>query len=403
LAVDYLPGGLRSLREVGIVDTNDRGEYRLFWLTPGEYYIAVDNNRNARHEIMGGVPQSNPNVPEPMAEYPRFYYPDTPMVEKAEVVRLSDSGDAVGINIKLSHVPLASIRGQVLNIPAGLKPENIQIMLSALNRREGGYSFSYRADTNGRFEIKDVVPGAYSIRPFPQGAAFPAVRVDVAGKDIENVSVPAQPSFKIRGQVHVDGDSPDSTAAFSSAAILWFMGATGRGEKFNVRVNSDGSIVDSGSAFPGDFRVFLDGFPPQYYLKQVMVNSADVLEAGLHVGSEPLPPIEITLGTHRGVMSGVVNDVGNRPAAGVLVVLVPSEKLRDRADRYPRATTDLDGRFQIESAPPGNYTALAFEEASSGAWFNPAFLNRYLSRGDAVAIRENVDAALNLKAIPAEK
>jgi hypothetical protein len=134
-----------------------------------------------------------------------------------------------------------------------------------------------------------------------------------------------------------------------------------------------------------------------------MVNSADVLEAGLHVGSEPLPPIEITLGTHRGVMSGVVNDVGNRPAAGVLVVLVPSEKLRDRADRYPRATTDLDGRFQIESAPPGNYTALAFEEAASGAWFNPAFLNRYLSRGDAIAIRENVDTALNLKAIPAEK
>jgi len=403
LAVDYLAGGVRSLREVGIVDTNDRGEYRLFWLTPGEYYIAVDNNRNARHEIMGGIPQSNPNVPEPVAEYPRFYYPDTPMYEKAVPVRVTEAGDAVGINIKLSHVPLASIRGQIVNIPANVKPENIQIMLSALDRREGGYSFSYRADANGRFEIKDVVPGAYSIRPFPQGAAFPAVRVDIAGKDVENVSISAQPSFKLRGQVHVEGDLPGSTSPLGSAAILWFVGATGRGERFNLGINPDGTLADRGSAFPGDFRVFLDGFPPQYYLKQVMVNSVDVLETSLHVGTETTPPIEITLGTHHGVLSGVVNDLGKRPAAGVLVVLVPLEKLRDRADRYPRATTDLDGRFQIESAPPGNYTALAFEEAASGSWFNPAFLNRSLSRGDAIVIHENVDATLNLEVIPAEK
>jgi len=135
----------------------------------------------------------------------------------------------------------------------------------------------------------------------------------------------------------------------------------------------------------------------------VLVNDADVLESSLHVGTEPVPPIDITIATHRGVLSGVVNDVANRPSAGALVVLVPTEKLRDRADRYPRATTDLEGRFQIESAPPGSYTALAFEEAAPGVWFNPEFQNRYLSRGDSVTIREDVDSTLNMKAIPAEK
>jgi hypothetical protein len=38
----YDPDGRRTFQQVGLAQTNDRGEYRLFWVTPGRYYPSVE-------------------------------------------------------------------------------------------------------------------------------------------------------------------------------------------------------------------------------------------------------------------------------------------------------------------------------------------------------------------------
>src|SRR6266850_4978109 len=42
----YQPDGRKTLQQSGVTVTNDRGEYRLLWITPGRYYLsAASSNR----------------------------------------------------------------------------------------------------------------------------------------------------------------------------------------------------------------------------------------------------------------------------------------------------------------------------------------------------------------------
>jgi hypothetical protein len=113
--------------------------------------------------------------------------------------------------------------------------------------------------------------------------------------------------------------------------------------------------------------------------------------------------IEFVLAHHSGVVSGAVTNAQAQPVTGAMVVFVPEEKLRGRADRYRRVTTDSEGKFRAVSLPPGRYTAYAFDEVSFDAIYNPEFLLRYSGRGNEVVVLENQDRTANLRLIPAEQ
>src|SRR4029078_1138689 len=42
----YNANGQRSFLSAGSSRTDDRGEYRLFWITPGRYYVMVSSSAN---------------------------------------------------------------------------------------------------------------------------------------------------------------------------------------------------------------------------------------------------------------------------------------------------------------------------------------------------------------------
>lgn len=46
LRVAYDSTGKRTMRPVSAARTDDRGEYRLHWITPGQYYVAVTPGRS---------------------------------------------------------------------------------------------------------------------------------------------------------------------------------------------------------------------------------------------------------------------------------------------------------------------------------------------------------------------
>lgn len=145
------------------------------------------------------------------------------------------------------------------------------------------------------------------------------------------------------------------------------------------------------------------GLTADYYLKAALAGGKDVLESGIHIEGTASDTIEFVLGHHDGIVSGAVTNAQAQPVSGAMVVFVPGEKLRGRADRYRRVTTDSEGTFSAVSLPPGRYTAYAFDEISSHAIYNPEFLLRYAGRGNEVVVIENQDRASNLRLIPAEQ
>jgi len=394
LAVQYFHGGARRLRLVQTADVNDLGEFRLYWLSPGDYYVAVEyKDGGVRHEIFGGTPQSRPNLPLPEVEYPTYYYPGTPDLSAAQPIHLADSADVPGIRFRLQHAPLATLRGSVTNLPAvPIKAGSVQILLAPTALADGGFSFRYRPDDQGKFEIRGVAPGTYLIRAL--GSAV--VRIEVGSKDVENIAIPLASNLNVRGRVQMDG-APGPLPFDVSLVIPQFTGGLGKGESFSGGILANGGFI-APEAFPGKFQVSMMGLPEGYYLKKVLQGSKDVLESDVQLGGDNPSSIDLILGRNRKSLTGTVLSLDNRPAAGAIVVMIPKQ-LQNRGDRYRRVVTDAQGQFRIVGAPPGTYTTYAFDEILSDAFYDPDFLRLYTGRGVDVTVNDITDSIANPKLI----
>jgi hypothetical protein len=407
-AVEYQPGGARKYRLIQSVNSDDRGQYRLFWLSPGDYIVAVDHSVGALHDIVNlGVPDVNPNLARPEVDYPIHYYPNTMDIAAARPIRLKEGLDAQGIDFKIQRAPMATIRGTVSPMPPNAQPYDVQTLLApvAVVGRNGSYR--YRPNKDGTFEIPGVAPGRYVIqtiqtRPIMQRSASAPVLVDVQGKDVNGVVVPLTPTVEMRGRLRVEGATGLLPFAIEGMTAR-LVDRLGSGLAIPMLVNQDGTMTAPQDGFAGDFDASVLGLPADYYLKAVMAGGKDVLESGIHIEGAASDTIEFVLAHHNGVVSGAVTNAQAQPVTGAMVVFVPEERLRGRADRYRRVTTDSEGRFRIVSVPPGRYTVYAFDEVSFDAVYNPEFLNRYAGRGSEVVVAENQDRTVNLRFIPAEQ
>jgi hypothetical protein len=401
LSVDYVPGGVRALRTIAFVETNDLGEYRLYGLAPGEYLVSVDLSDTANRE-----PRVRQNIPQQPKSYAIHYYPGTPEIGAASPVRVRESGlDVGGIDVRLRQTPLATVRGKFLmNVPSTTTPPPpVSLMMTLASFPDASPDFRYRPNAAGEFEIPNVAPGSYLLKATGRARNSPSLhssmmRVEVGSKDIEGLAVPVVVGPTVTGTLRIDGI--DGLLPFDATALVRFTGRVSGVNGFYSRDGFDGLVSPNGSystggfAFPGSFDIALHGLPPGYYLKTPLT---------LEIPSADIPPsisVPLTLGHHQGVVSGIVNGTDRRPVTGAIVVLVPAEALRTRADRYLRALSDGTGRFRVVSPPPGDYTAFAFEGIEGDAFYNPEFLQRYLGRGVRVSIRENADASVNLQLIP---
>ncbi len=70
----YNANGIRLFQQAGTARTNDRGEYRLYWITPGRYYLVAGTPPGIPPGVdPGGVPSPN----ETADPYTFTYYPGT--------------------------------------------------------------------------------------------------------------------------------------------------------------------------------------------------------------------------------------------------------------------------------------------------------------------------------------
>jgi hypothetical protein len=73
---------------------------------------------------------------------------------------------------------------------------------------------------------------------------------------------------------------------------------------------------------------------------------------------------------------------------------------RQRFDLYKAATTDPSGRFHLDRVPPGDYTALAWDEISDEAWQDPEFLAGSEGQGVRLRVAEGATTDIQVPVIP---
>jgi hypothetical protein len=103
--------GKRSLATRGTVETNDLGEYRLFGLAPGRYFVSAIFPHWNR---FGATDNAEDPTADPQG-YAKMYYPGTPDAGRANSFSIKAGEEIPSVEILLRQVLVYRIRGRVYN------------------------------------------------------------------------------------------------------------------------------------------------------------------------------------------------------------------------------------------------------------------------------------------------
>ena len=391
LRMQYMQGRKQLAHSNG-GSTNDLGEYRLFGVAPGRYYLSATF-------------RGNPNGVNPVAQedYVPTFYPRTWDAAAAAPLEMAAGAQLRNIDIMLARQHTVTVRGRVVNEAPG--SSNVNVILSAHNPFGGsGNSRGALVNPQGGFEFKTVVPGNYVLVAMANvpGKAYTArIPVQVAGADIDNLAITIYAPLTIEGRVTIDGDTSEKLGNLHVALGPFEAGNTVYGPLPDSAVRRDGGFQLS-DVSAEHYSVNVYGVPEGLYVKSVRSSQADVLMTGLDLTSGAAAPLTIVLAPNAGQLTGTVLDSNTqKPVPAATVVLVPQDKARrTREFFYRTAPTDNAGHFTVKSIVPGDYKVFSWEGAAYGAWMDPEFLAQYESAGQSVTVTEGSPQSLQLNLIP---
>jgi protocatechuate 3,4-dioxygenase beta subunit len=385
--------GKRGLSVGATAETNDLGEYRLFGLSPGRYFVSAVYPRWSRSN---GDEDSAGSEPEQRG-YAKMYYPGTTDAGQAISIDVGGGEEIPSIEILLRKVLTYRIRGRVFN-QITHKPGTGTNVLSMpkTNRREWGSEQQASVQKqDGSFEIPEVLPGSYFLTAFwfDEGKIYSTrMSVEVGSADVEGIAVTIAPGININGRIIWVGKPSLEKDELTVAPVPVDLNLTFQGR---ARV-SEGNFFTLKDVGDGTYHTEVGGESKDCYIKDVRYGGSSALEDGFTVVRGAPATLEITISSHGARVQGTVADKDGLPAAGVWVVLVPELAHRTQDRLYKTLTTDQYGRFDLRGIPPGEYKLFSWEEVESGAWEDPEFLKRFEDKGEKIVLQEGDHKTLSL-------
>jgi hypothetical protein len=444
--------GRRVLTAVQSARTNDRGEYRLFWLAPGRYVVRATHpqaeagpmamfgqGRMGRSfELLSGGglgpngfswirATGDPVLADAFGQgadalterYVPIYFPGTADGQAAAAIDVRPGADVGAIDVQVTPVRERHVRGVVINGATGQVAQfaglsEIQpgpLAGDPSGGLAGGLSNGGLApiDPDGAFDVT-LLPGRHTLRG-TAGTGVGFASLEIRDADLDGVRIIAMPEFNITGRIVTD--PPLEHADLTSVHISL-------GHELPVATPStsyslpraDGSFVVA--ATPGDYRVnvapFLNLAPAisrvsaavpkgfeRAYVKSIRLGDVDVLNGGVHLDGPTTSSLEIVLGMSPGSVEGTVLSDASSAPGGLAVTLLPN--IRGRFDLVRTATTDPAGRFHLDRVVPGDYKAFVWTEASDADWQDPDFVRVYEARGTPVHVVSGRTENVRLMAI----
>ena len=214
--LEYTLPGVRRLASARNAQTNDLGEYRIYGLQPGNYYVS------AKPEGLRGVIVNSSVTSSNRGLAPTFF-PGTAAAADARPVIVAAGEVTANVSMRLLTVPLVRVAGRVVN-SQGQPATNVLVMLNGarMDGAVGGTMQYDEVDAQGRFTLSNVPPGEYrldvvskahmeaiaasgsSIRPVVPDE-FASQPVSVMGENIDDLTVQTGRGFQLTGTVVVEG------------------------------------------------------------------------------------------------------------------------------------------------------------------------------------------------------
>ncbi len=397
--------GRRRLMNMGRTgQSNDRGEYRVWGLGAGDYYVsAIVNERPMFFENTPGA-TADPNEP---ASFAPTYYPGTAIVDEAQRVSVAPGQEVSGVDFNLVTTRTVRVSGTALT-SEGKPMASAMVMMMSRAMMDGGVSMPLgsQTDSNGNFTIPNVAPGEYVIQAranFGMGGDGPAAEaamlpITVTGTDdVRNVMVVGSKGVRVSGRVTFEGTPPSDAA---EQVTVFFSPAPGESPFImtgpsNARVSSDRTFEAKGIL--GRRTVNAMGLPAGWVLKAARIGGNDIIDTGYDFGKDDVNGVEVVVTSTTTTLAGKVM-AGDKPATDYVVVAFPTDEDRWQKftpRRFGTARPDQNGLYKLRNLPPGSYYVLALDSMPD-EWGNPELFKTLKDRAKRLTLEEGESQSLDL-------
>jgi uncharacterized protein (DUF2141 family) len=442
--------GERSLVVGATASTDDRGQYRLTGLLPGDYIVSATSSEQpaASNEmaavakmraaeisasgdpsaaaaiadlraLMARLSSDDPSK-DPASGYAPVYYPGTTLAASAQAVVLGVSEERASIDVALQLVPMTRVSGTVAgaagnggSVQVTLTPTGTAVPLPGPR--------TVRMGSDGRFSFSAVQPGSYNVMATaPQGGDMISFKISgdgmaaamangrggsggapeftqlwattdivVDGRPMTPLALVLQPGLSVTGRIVASGAAtpPDFTRMRINLAVIG-NGPERSASLTPTSVDASGRFVITG-VVPGHYRMNVAGVPPVWSIGSVITNGRDAMDFGLELKpGEDSAAAVVTLTDRSTTISGTLQDSNSRPASNYTVVAFALDAAYwlPNSRRIQATRPSTDGRYSFHGLPPGDYRLAVVPDVEPGQWFDPAWLRQIGTASVAVTL-----------------
>jgi hypothetical protein len=424
---------LRRARNLGVpalanyltAITNERGEYHITGVDPGQYILQT--SAGAR---MGDLYFGDGATPGQQKIRMSQYYRGAHEARDASLLHVRGGESLAGLDFVLGEEPAIQIHGRVTGVPAEPPiPESqprdndplvpltaVQIQISPADVGTGRWASGTGAPgPEYRFQLPDLAAGRYRIdATYSQGdKTYAASQVFDLNQGTGEILLALAPAHSIQGTLRVEGQvSQEEQQALINAAPA--------GQRPNLqaplsvhlrRPNASlgglSARVAPGGKFSfeqvpaGDWWLEVTPVPPGF-LKSARYGDQDVRFTTFHAGSGSETPLQIIISMRTATVQGQID--GESPEskrAGVVLAAVGP--FHDLTRFYYGGVADDEGKFRLTGIAPGKYRIFAVEKMAAAAFRTPEVADQLAEYAEVIEVSEGAVLEARPRLVPEER
>jgi len=371
---------------VAAAESDDRGQYRIFGLKPGEYFVRAEDTAEPRNGVM--VDESFWTKRTLGSDVASVYFPGVAQLSQAQVVPMK-AGEEAQADITMRRVKTVEIAGRVIG--AAGPAARTMVQLEPADPGQSDFSRDGTTDDQGNFRLRNVPQGTYYVLAYQRDPGTRVYetrarqKVDVGEDNIDALTVSLNAGVTIQGRLRVDGSS---SIALDRVNLALNPTDENGGMGAYTDVKKDGTF-ELKSVGDGSYAIRVWGLENGGYVKSARRGSDDLLEKGVQVEGAASGRIELTLSSGGAQLEGSVTD-GDHAVIGARVRLVPDPLTPYNHLRIHRTNTDQLGQFSLADIAPGQYKVTARRMIPSQA-------AGYKSEPQAVTLSESERKKIEIK------
>lgn len=398
----------RRLTPSGGGQTDDLGNFRIFGLSPGDYYVSA----GLRSQSMGmNMGISGGNMSSNVEGYAATYYPGTPNATEAQRITVRVGRDATDVSFALTPTRLVTVSGRAVSSTGD---PYVQAFISAMPAdRYSGMTMSLgfgnaMTRPDGTFQMSGMSPGTYNLSLRPNNmngrpdanTEFANMRIVVGQDDLNNVLLVSSRGAIARGILVSDDGSELPVKPPQIMLSAQPIDPDNMSMSFSQpKVNDDFTFEIPGLSEARLIRANIGG-TGDWALKAVRYRDQDVTDTPIDfIPGRDVDGIEIVFTRKRTDLSGLVtNDRGETDTDATVLIFSTDRERWTAMTRFVRtARPAQDGRYNLRGMPPHDYLIVAVRNVEMGQWQDPEFLESLRDQAIRVSLGDGETKVQDLK------